>query len=61
MTRSVPQLVSLAAVTIDVALFGLTLYYIDLGDTIASARRLGLALPSILPPGICWHLLRIWG
>ena len=61
MTRSVPQLVSLAAVAIGVVLFGLTLYYIDLDDTIASARRLGLALPVILLPGTCWHLLRTWG
>ena len=61
MTRSVPQLVSLAAVAIGVVLFGLTLYYIDLGATIASARRLSLALPVILLPGTCWHLLRTWG
>lgn len=61
MTRSVPQLVSLAAVAIGVVLFGLTLYYIDLDDTVASVRRLGLALPVILLPGTCWHLLRTWG
>ena len=61
MTRSVPQLVSLAAVAIGVVLFGFTLYYIDLNATIASARRLGLALPVILLPGTCWHLLRTWG
>ncbi len=61
MTRSVPQLVSLAAVAIGVVLFGLTLYYIDLAETVASARRLGLALPLILLPGTCWHLLRTWG
>ena len=61
MTRSVPQFVSLAAVAIGVVLFGLTLYYIDLDATIASARRLGLALPVILLPGTCWHLLRTWG
>ena len=61
MTRSVPQLVSLAAVAIGVVLFGLTLYYIDLDETVASARRLGLALPLILLPSTCWHLLRTWG
>ena len=61
MIRSVPQLVSLAAVAIGIALFGLTLYYIDLDETVASARRLGLALPVILLPGTCWHLLRTWG
>ena len=61
MIRSVPQLVSLAAVAIGITLFGLTLYYIDLDDTIASTRQLGLALPVILLPGTCWHLLRTWG
>ena len=52
---------SLGAVAIGVVLFGFTLYYIDLDETIASARRLGLALPLILLPGTCWHLLRTWG
>lgn len=61
MTRSVPQLVSVAAAAIGIALFIVTLYYIDLDDTIASASRLGLALPVILLPGACWHLLRTWG
>lgn len=60
MIRSVPQLVSLAAVVIGGLLFALTLYYIDLDTTIASASRLGLALPIILLPGTCWHLLRTW-
>jgi uncharacterized protein (TIRG00374 family) len=53
--------VSVAAAAIGIALFILTLFYIDLGDTIASASRLGLALPVILLPGACWHLLRTWG
>lgn len=61
MTRSVPQLVSLAAVVVGVALFAITLYYIDLDATVASAARLGLALPLILAPGTAWHLLRTWG
>ena len=61
MTRSVPQLVSVAAVCLGVLLFAVTLYYVDLEETIASASRLGLALPVILLPGICWHLLRTWG
>lgn len=61
MSRSVPQLVSVAAVAIGIVLFGFTLYYIDLEETVASARRLGLALPVILLPGACWHVLRTWG
>ena len=52
---------SVAAIVIGIVLFGFTLYYIDLDETIASARRLGLALPVILLPGACWHLLRTWG
>ena len=61
MSRSVPQVVSLAAVAIGVLLFAVTLYYIDLDETVASARQLGLAFPLILIPGTCWHLLRTWG
>jgi uncharacterized protein (TIRG00374 family) len=60
-TRSVPQLVSVAAVCVGVVLFALTLYYIDLEETVESAARLGLALPVILLPGAGWHLLRTWG
>ncbi|MBI2189030.1 MAG: flippase-like domain-containing protein [Acidobacteria bacterium] len=61
MTRSVPQLVSVAAVAIGLVLFIVTLFYIDLDETIDSAARLGLALPVILLPGACWHVLRTWG
>ena len=50
MTRSVPQIVSVAAVAIGVVLFVVTLYYIDLDETVESARRLGFALPVILHP-----------
>jgi uncharacterized protein (TIRG00374 family) len=53
--------VSVAAAAIGIVLFGLTLYYIDLEETVASGRRLGLALPLILLPGACWHVLRTWG
>lgn len=51
----------MAAAAIGVLLFAVTLYYIDLAETIASARQLGLAFPVILIPGTCWHLLRTWG
>jgi uncharacterized protein (TIRG00374 family) len=60
-SRSVPQLVSVAAIAIGALLFIVTLYYIDLEQTVESAARLGLALPVILVPGTCWHLLRTWG
>jgi hypothetical protein len=60
--RSVPQLVSVAAICLGVLLFAVTVfYYIDLEETIDSAARLGLALPIILLPGTGWHLLRTWG
>ena len=41
----------MAAVAIGILLFVFTLYYIDLDETVESARRLGLALPLILLPG----------
>jgi uncharacterized protein (TIRG00374 family) len=59
--RSVPQLVSVAAICLGVLLFVLTLSYIDLDETIESAARLGLALPIILLPGTGWQVLRTWG
>ena len=61
MTRSVPQVVSVAAVAIGILLFVVTLYYIDFDETVESAKRLGFALPFILIPGTAWHLLRTWG
>lgn len=49
------------AVVIGVSLFLITLFYIDLDETIASASRLGVAFPVVLLPATCWHLLRTWG
>jgi uncharacterized protein (TIRG00374 family) len=51
----------MAAVVIGIVLFIVTLLYIDIDETVQSASRLGLALPLILLPGTCWHLLRTWG
>ncbi len=61
MIRSVPQIITLGAALLGVVLFFVTLYYIDLDETVASARRLGLALPIVLVPGTVWQLLRTWG
>ena len=61
MIRSVPQLVSLAGIALGITLFVVTLFNIDIDETVASASRLGLALPIILMPGACWHVLRTWG
>ena len=51
----------MAAAVIGIVLFTFTLYYIDIEETVASASRLGLALPVILLPGACWRVLRTWG
>lgn len=51
----------MAAIALGIVLFAITLAYIDLEETLESAARLGLALPVILLPGTCWHLLRTWG
>ena len=51
----------MAAAAIGVVLFAITVYYIDVDETLASASQLGLAFPLILVPGVCWHLLRTWG
>jgi uncharacterized protein (TIRG00374 family) len=51
----------MGAALVGVVLFVVTLYYIDLEETIQSARQLGLALPVILVPAALWHLLRTWG
>jgi uncharacterized protein (TIRG00374 family) len=60
--RSVPQLVSVAAICLGILLFAVTVvYYVDLEETLESAARLGVALPIILLPGTVWHLLRTWG
>jgi uncharacterized protein (TIRG00374 family) len=59
--RSAPQLVAMAAAAVGIVFFVLTLYYIDLEETAASAGRLGVALPVVLLPSVCWHILRTWG
>ena len=41
MRRSVPQLVSMAGIAVGLVLFAVTLYYIDIEQTVESASRLG--------------------
>jgi hypothetical protein len=53
--------VSVGAALLGVVLFVITLYHVDLDETVASAARLGFALPLVLLPGTLWHLLRTWG
>ena len=61
MTRSVPQLISLAAVAVGLALFVVTMLDLDRAETMVEARSLGVALPIVLLPGLAWHLLRAAG
>lgn len=61
MARSIPYIISIVAICIGLVLFVATLFYIDLEETLGSARRLGLALPLVLLPSTLWQLLRTWG
>ena len=61
MARSVPQIISIAAIIIGLGLFVVTLFYIDLEETLASARQLGIALPIVLLPSAVWQVIRTWG
>ena len=59
--RSIPQIISIAAILIGLGLFVVTLFYIDLEETMASAKRLGIALPLVMMPSAVWQVLRTWG
>ena len=61
MARSVPQIISIAAIFVGIGLFVVTLIYIDFEETVASATRLGIALPFVLLPSAVWQVLRTWG
>lgn len=61
MSKTVPQLISLVAIVAGLALFVVTMLGIDRTETMAEVRRLGVALPLVLLPGIGWHLLRAAG
>lgn len=61
MRRTVPQIISLAAIIAGVALFIVTMLNIDPEETVGEIRRLGVRLPLVLLPSIGWHLLRAAG
>ncbi|MFN2444127.1 MAG: lysylphosphatidylglycerol synthase domain-containing protein [Vicinamibacterales bacterium] len=61
MARPVPQIISLVAVLLGTALFAATLLFIDREETLETLARLGLALPLVLAPSVCWHLFRTLG
>ena len=46
---------------IGLALFGVTLLFIDREATLRESRRLGLLLPLVLLPSGAWHALRTLG
>jgi len=61
LSRTVPQLISLAAILVGLALFVVTMLGIDRTETLNEVRNLGGALPLVLLPSIGWHLLRAAG
>ena len=61
MRPSVPAWISRAAVLIGLALFGLTLAFIDREATLREFTALGLLWPVLLLPGAGWHIVRTCG
>lgn len=61
MSASVPTWISRAAIVVGLALFAVTVAYIDREATMREARTLGLLLPVVLLPGFGWHLVRTAG
>ena len=56
MRRSIPTWISRIAILVGVALFGLTLAFIDREATLLESRRLGVFLPLVLLPSGGWHV-----
>lgn len=61
MRPSVPTWISRIAIVLGLALFGVTLAFIDHEATLREARSLGLLLPLVLAPSIGWHVVRTLG
>jgi uncharacterized protein (TIRG00374 family) len=61
MTPSLPAWISRVAILLGLALFGITLLFIDRAETLREARQLGLLLPIVLLPSGVWHVLRTLG
>ena len=61
MTPSLPTWISRAGIAIGVVLFCVTLFFIELEETLRESRRLGLLLPVVLLPSAAWHVLRTLG
>jgi hypothetical protein len=61
MRPSVPTWISRAAMILGLALFALTIAYIDREATLRESRRLGVWLPLVLLPSGGWHVVRTFG
>jgi uncharacterized protein (TIRG00374 family) len=61
MRPSVPTWISRVAMLVGIALFGVTLLFIDREATLRESRQLGLLLPVVLMPSGAWHVLRTFG
>ncbi|MBA3270087.1 MAG: flippase-like domain-containing protein [Acidobacteria bacterium] len=61
MRPSVPAWISRVAILLGMALFGITLAFIDRDATLRESRQLGLRLPLVLLPSALWHALRTLG
>jgi hypothetical protein len=61
MKRSIPTWISRIAILIGLALFGITLAFIDREATLRESRRLGIFLPLVLLPSGGWHAVRTLG
>jgi uncharacterized membrane protein YbhN (UPF0104 family) len=61
MRPSIPTWISRIAILVGVALFGVTLAFIDREATLRESRRLGVFLPLVLLPSGGWHAVRTLG
>ena len=61
MRPSIPTWISRIAILVGVALFGLTLAFIDRDATLRESRQLGVFLPLVLLPSGGWHVVRTLG
>src|SRR5688500_5112440 len=61
MKPSVPAWISRAAIVIGLALFGVTLAWIDRDATLREFQQLGVLLPLVLLPSAGWHAVRTLG
>jgi uncharacterized membrane protein YbhN (UPF0104 family) len=61
MRPSIPAWISRIAILVGVALFAVTLAFIDREATLQESRRLGVFLPLVLLPSGGWHAVRTLG